>query len=206
LNAAQADLNARLAGSTNERVKIAEVQVDQARVNLKKLENDLANTTEELALLKTKFAEDEKKMELVVKDSADKLAFAKKNANNSGAVDKQSVSDAERDLYNQIISTASTFQASMVNLKSVIVNDGLSALGQDFNRLDYLKLNSAQQKYFQVKNEFDPFYNQVKANAQANGTELKKQADQLNQMVSEIILAQKLSIEALYSTFYFSFS
>ena len=70
LNAAQADLNARLAGSTNERVKIAEVQVDQARVNLKKLENDVANTTEELALLKTKFAEDEKKMELVVKDSA----------------------------------------------------------------------------------------------------------------------------------------
>ena len=100
-------------------------------------------------------------------------------------------------MYNQIISTSSTFQNSIVNLKSVIVNDGLSSLGQDFNHLDYVRLNSAQQKYFQVKNEFDPFYNQVKANAQGTGAELKKQADQLNKMVGEIIQAQKLTIEAL---------
>ncbi len=197
LAAAEAELAARLAGSTNEQIKIAEVQVEQAEVNYRKIERDLENAKEELELIKKKYLEDEKKSALMVKDAEDKLEFAKKNQTNTGNTDTQSVANAQKDLANQLLSTAATMQSALLNLKSVIVNDGLSALGQDFNRLDYVRVNEAQRIYFEVKDDFEELQAELKAGSNFTVAELKQFTADLTLQMNSLLTAQKLTSDAL---------
>jgi RND family efflux transporter MFP subunit len=197
LNAANANLNERLAGSTAQDIRIAEVNVDAANAAAGKILVDFENAKEEIDLIRTKYQEDEKKAQLMVDDALTKLNFAKTNQTNTSNVDAQTIENARQSLQTEILSISSTIQQNLINLKSIIVDDGNSALGIDFDRLDNNKLNIAQKNYFEVKNWFDPFYQTIKMRVDTAATVLKADADNLEKYVSLLLEAQKLTSDML---------
>jgi HlyD family secretion protein len=197
LSAANANLNERMAGSTAQDIRIAEVNVDAARAASSKILVDFENAKEEIDLIRSKYLEDEKKAQLLVDDAKTKLDFAKTNQTNTSNIDEQTIENARQSLQTEILSISGTLQQNLINLKSIIVNDGNSALGQDFNRLDLAKLNIAQKNYFDVKNWFDPFYQEIKMRINTDAETLKTDANDLEAFVSLILEAQKLTSDML---------
>lgn len=197
LSAANANLNEKLAGSTSQDIRIAEVNVDAAGAAASKILVDFENAKEEINLIRNKYQEDEKKAQLLVDDALTKFNFAKTNQANTSNIDEQSIENARQSLQTEILSIGSTIQQNLINLKSIIVNDGNSSLGADFNRLDINKLNIAQKNYFDVKNWFDPFYQEIKMRVDTAAVVLKNDANDLENYASLLLEAQKLTSDML---------
>lgn len=197
LAGAQANLNERLAGSTSEDIRIAEVAVQQAEVAAEKVAIDWNNAKAELDLIKKKYAEDEKKAQLMVDDAKNKYDYAVKNQGNTGLTNEQAIETARQDLEAQLYSTGSQIQQSLINLQTIIINDGSSLLGQDLLNLDYVLLNQAQSTYNQIKAAFDPMYAALKAQTGYEKEQLKIYATQEQDFVTQMLQAQKLILDAL---------
>lgn len=197
LAGAQANLNERLAGSTNEDIRMAEVAVQQAEAAAEKVTIDWNNAKQELELIKKKYAEDEKKAQLLVDDAKNKYDYAVKNQSNTGLSGEQAVETAKLDLEAQLYSTGSQIQQSLINLENIIINDGTSVLGADLANLDYLLLNQAQMIYNQVKTAFDPMYLALRSKTGYETDQLKVYATQEQDFVTKLLQAQKGVLDAL---------
>lgn len=197
LSGAQANLNEKLAGYTMEDILIAEAGVKQAEAAAEKIAIDWDNARKELELMKKKYAQDEIRVQLTVDDAKSKYDYALKNQENSGLTDENAIETAKKDLEAQLYSTGSQIQQSLINLKSIIVDDGNSALGNDMRRLDLTLTSEARQMYFDVKNEFDPLYVELKTKTGYEPAELESYAQTEQRLVSVLLNAQKLTSDAL---------
>jgi RND family efflux transporter MFP subunit len=197
LAGAQANLEERLAGYTAEDIRISEAGVLKAEAAAEKVAIDWENASKELELLKKKYAQDEVRAQLAVDDAKSKYDFALKNQTNTGLTNENAIETAKKDLEAQLYSTGSQIQQSLVNLKSIIVSDGNSVLGNDLSRLDYSLLNRAQQEYFDVKREFDPFYAELQSQTGYEPAELEAYAQTEQRLVTVLLSAQKITTDAL---------
>lgn len=197
LAGAQANLEERLAGYTVEDIRISEAGLLKAEAAAEKVAIDWENASKELELLKKKYAQDEVRAQLAVDDAKSKYDFALKNQTNTGLTNENAIETAKKDLEAQLYSTGSQIQQSLVNLKSIIVSDGNSVLGNDLSRLDYSLLNRAQQGYFDVKREFDPFFAQLQSRTGYEPAELEAYAQTEQRLVTVLLSAQKMTTDAL---------
>ncbi len=197
LAGAQANLEERLAGYTDEDIRIAEAAVLKAEAAAEKVAIDWENARNELDLIRKKYAQDEIRAQLAVDDAKAKYDFALKNQANTGLTSENAIETAKKDLEAQLYSTGSQIQQSLVNLKSIITKDGNSVLGNDQDRLDYSLWNSAQQDYFDVKREFDPLYVELKSGTGYEPAELEAYAQTEQRLVTKLLSAQKATTDAL---------
>ena len=197
LSGAQANLNQKLAGSTNEDKKIAQAGVDRANAAAEKTSIDYDNAKRELTLIKQKYAQSEKTAQLQVDDAKSKYDYALKNQSNTGMTQDQAIETAKKDLEAQLYSTGSQIQQSLINLKAIIYDDGYSALGPDVKRLDPYKNTLANNLYNEVKNEFDPMYAKLKNTTGYLPDQLKAYAVQEQNLITKLLEAQKLATDEL---------
>lgn len=197
LAGARANLNQKVAGSTNEDIKIAQAGVDKANAAAEKTSIDYNNAKLELDLIRQKYAQAEKTAQLQVDDAKSKYDYALKNQNNTGLTQDQSIERAKQDLEAQLYSTASQIQQSLIDLKAIIVNDGNSVLGGDVTRLDPYENTEANTIYQEVKTAFDPMYEKLKSATGYTPDQLKAYAVQEQNLVTQLLEAQKLTTDEL---------
>ena len=197
LQGAQANLNQKLAGSRSQEVKVASSSLDRAKAAAEKVNIDFNNAKLELDLIKKKYVEDEKKAALLVDDAKARYEFSLKNQTNSGLTREQAIETARKGLEAQLFSSGAQIQQSLITLKSVIYDDGNSVLGEDLKRLDYQKKTEANNIYYQVKKDFEPFYTGLKGGSDYTKEQLKEFAVKEQAMISELLQAQKLVVDAL---------
>lgn len=197
LQGAQANLNQKLAGSRSQEVKVADSSVARAKAAAEKVNIDFNNAKLELELIKKKYVEDEKKAALLVDDAKARADFALKNQTNTGLTREQAIETARKSLEAQLFSSGAQIQQSLVTLKSILVDDGNSILHDDLERLDYQKRTQARDLYYSAKEAFDPFYTGFKSKSNYTKEELKEFAVKEQTIISELLQAQKLVVDAL---------
>ncbi len=197
LQGAQANLNQKLAGSRSQEIKVADSSVARAKAAAEKVNIDFNNAKLELDLIKKKYVEDEKKAALLVDDAKARYEFALKNQTNTGLTREQAIETARKSLEAQLFSSGAQIQQSLVTLKSILVDDGNSILGNDLQRLDYPKRTEANNLYYQVKQDFDPFYTGLRDGSDYTKEQLKEFAVKEQAMISKLLQAQKLVVDAL---------
>lgn len=197
LAGARANLNERLAGYTNEEIRIAETGVQKADASADKITIDWDNAKKELELMKKKYEQDEKTAQLMVDDAKSKYEFAQKNLQNTGNTEVQAIETARLDLEAQLYLTGSQIQQSLVTLKSIIVNDGNSLLGTDVNRLDYSYVNPAVQLYVEAKQLFEPMFSELKSKSGYEPAKLEEFAIQEQTIIAKLLQSQKMTVDAL---------
>jgi RND family efflux transporter MFP subunit len=197
LAGSQANLAEKLAGYTNEEIRIAETGVTQANAAADKIAIDWDNAKKELDLMIKKYQQDEKSAQLAVDDAKNKYDYALKNQQNLGDTRDQAIETARLDLEAQLYSTGSQIQQSLVNLKSIIINDGNSELGQDVTRLEAASINRAKELYVQARDQFGPMFNDFKSNSDYEPAKLEGFAVQEQDIIAKLLEAQKLTVDAL---------
>lgn len=113
LNAAQANLNVRLAGETSQSIRVSEADVEKAQANYDKSVIDLAN-----AKITTTNG---------VKNAELALATAKSNLENGGATNEQTITNAYESLRLSLLSSVGILQAAMADGDKIIGVDNTSA-------------------------------------------------------------------------------
>ncbi len=191
LQGQRANLNERLAGSTVERIKIAEAQVGQAEATLEQIRIEWDNAKEELELIKQKYEADEAQAQLKVDDAEDRLEFAKSDLDNAGDVDEQALENAMIDLEGQIFSTSASLQQSLVTLESILDDDGTSVLDSDYYRFDPLNRRSMLLEWYRINNEFNPFYDSLQIEVDYEMEKLKEFYTTLSGWLPETLALQK---------------
>lgn len=200
LSGANANLNQKIAGSTNEEIRIAEANLQKTQAASEKVNIDFANAKEELELIKKKYEQDEKTAQLLVDDAKSKYEFAVKNKDNTGKTQDQSVETAKQDLEAQLYSTAAQIQQSLLTIKSIVIEDGNTVIPQqDINRIPFQVKNDATNLYNKVKPVFDPMYADLKSTTGYSADQLKVYAVQEQQMVTDLLQAQKILADGLSS-------
>jgi RND family efflux transporter MFP subunit len=197
LAGAQANLDEKLAGSRVEDIQIADAGVQKAEAAAEKIAIDWDNAKRELELMKKKYTQDEIRVQLLVDDAKSKYDFSLLNQENTGLTNENAIETAKKDLEAQLYSTGSQIQQSLNNLKSVIVDDGHSVLGNDIVRLGYVKINEAKQFYFEVKNSFDPMYEDFKSQVGYEPAELEAYALKEQEYATKLLHAQTLTLDEL---------
>ncbi|MCC7432930.1 efflux RND transporter periplasmic adaptor subunit [Candidatus Peregrinibacteria bacterium] len=197
LQAAQANLNERLAGSTSQEVKIAEAGVKQSEAAADKISIDWDNAKKELELIKKKYFQDEKKAQLLVDDAKTKYEFALKNQGNTSLTQDLAVETAKKDLEAQLYSTANQIQSSLINLKGVIIDDGNSLMPEDIKRLDFKIVSVARDDYYDAKKKFEPMYEQLKSASNYTPDQLEEFSVIEQQVVTNLLHGQKMALDAL---------
>lgn len=197
LQAAQANLNEKLAGSTSQEIKIAEAGVKQSEAAADKISIDWDNAKKELELIKKKYFQDEKKAQLLVDDAKTKYEFALKNQGNTGLTQDLAVETAKKDLEAQLYSTANQIQSSLINLKGVIIDDGNSLMPEDIKRLDFKIISVARDDYYDAKKKFEPMYEQLKSASNYTPEQLEEFSVIEQQVVTNLLHGQKMALDAL---------
>lgn len=197
LQAAQANLDERLAGSTSQEIRIAEAGVNQASAAADKISIDWDNAKKELELIRKKYIQDEKKAQLLVDDAKTKYDFALKNQSNTGLTQDLAVETAKKDLEAQLYSTANQIQSSLINLKNVIIDDGNSQLSEDIKRLDFKIISEARDDYYAAKKEFEPMYEQLKSANNYTPAQLEEFSVIEQSVVTKLLHGQKMALDAL---------
>lgn len=197
LQAAQANLNERLAGSTSQEIKIAEAGVKQSEAAADKISIDWDNAKKELELIKKKYFQDEKKAQLLVDDAKTKYEFALKNQGNTSLTQDLAVETAKKDLEAQLYSTANQIQSSLINLKGVIIDDGNSLMPEDIKRLDFKIVSVARDDYYDAKKKFEPMYEQLKSASNYTPDQLEEFSVIEQQVVTNLLHGQKMALDAL---------
>lgn len=194
---AQANLNQKIAGYTVEEKQIAAAEVAKAEAAASKVNIDFNNAKEELVLMIKKYAQDEKTVQLMVDDAKSRYDYALKNKTNTGLTQDQSVETARQDLEAQLFLSASQIQQSLVDLKSIVIDDGNSVMGSDYYRLDNMSLNLAKENYYAVKFAFDPLYKELKSGSNYPSDQLKDYAQKEQDMINKLLQAQKTTSDML---------
>ncbi len=197
LAGSQANLAEKLAGYTGEDIRIAETGVRKADAAADKIAIDWDNAKRELELMKRKYEQDEKSAGLQVEDAKNKYEYAVKNQQNLGDTREQAIETARLDLEAQLYSTGSQIQQSLVNLKSIIINDGNSVIFADYSRLDYTKTTRAAQLYNEAKQLFEPMFAEFKSQNNYEPAVLKGFAEDQQKAIAKILESQKLVVDAL---------
>ncbi|MBD3270844.1 HlyD family efflux transporter periplasmic adaptor subunit, partial [Candidatus Peregrinibacteria bacterium] len=114
-------LNERKAGATPEQIRIAEVAVDQAQAAYDQIKVELESAQNELVLIREKYEEDERRVQLLVDDAKDKLEFAERDRGNRETVDDQALENARDDLYSQMVNSLSVLETSLSDLDNYLL-------------------------------------------------------------------------------------
>jgi RND family efflux transporter MFP subunit len=197
LAGAQANLAEKLAGYTNEDIRIAETGLQKSEAGADKVSIDWDNAKRELDLMKKKYEQDENTAQLLVDEAKNKYDYALKNQTNLGKTQDQSIEMSRLDLEAQLYSTGSQIQQSLTNLENIIINDGNSVLEDDYSRLDYNKVNQATQLYGGAQQIFEPMFADFKSRSDYEPARLEEFAKQEQSAVTKILEAQKLTVDVL---------
>jgi len=185
--AAQANLNQKLAGSTEQEIKIADVGVTQAEVSAQKALVDLNNAKDELLLTQKKYLSEEKAAALATKDAADKLDATKKNEQNTGSTTEQAIESAKIDLQAQLFSSFNVVQQGLLNANSIIIDDGSSLLGTNYGLFDLKRLNETKNDYYIILKAFEPLYTEFKGKITFTEEEMNAYALQIQDLMRKLV-------------------
>ncbi len=196
LSGAQANLNEKIAGETEESIRIAIAGVKEAEAAAEKTWIDYGNAEKELELTKKKYEQDEKKAQLMVDEAKSDYDFAVKNQTNTGKTNELAIETAKKDLEAQIYSTGNQIQSSLFNVKSVIIDDGTSIIAEDMVRLDYEKLSVAREKYYKATQIFTPMYQEFQSKQNYKPAELEAFSKQEQEAITNLLQSQKSILDA----------
>ncbi len=200
LQAAQANLNQRLAGSTNEEIAIAETAVKKTEAASERVSTDWNNAKDEIYLIKQKYLEDEKRLQLQLDDAQNKLDYALKNQGNTGQTSEQVVQTAQKDLQAQLYTAGSQLQQSLLDLKSVIIDDVKNNQNNgDFEQLDYLLRSGAKPIYNAINADYNDLLAEINATTDISIDDLKSYTRREQQYMGDLLSALKMTLDNMSS-------